>query len=298
MLDPQRHRGSRHLPAERRDVPCLRRLLPSGHPARGAQPLAGHLYLHARQRRRRRRRSDPRAGRDHSRASRDPESGRHPASRSRRDGGGIRSRAGAHGRADPPRAHATGRSALEGHPRQGAPRGRHEGRLRRKEGDGSAQSHLAVGRERATARTEGRRRARPGHACRQHPMLCAVRPPTTGVPKRSFAPLVPASDRHRGHGIVDLGAIRRPRRNDGRNRSFRALSARIGGHEGAWNDRRARRPGREAIALKRERARRPLGTRPTARVKRPDTPRPGPDHSRRSIRRECAIFMTRGPATC
>ena len=52
------------------------------------------------------------------------------------DGGGLRRRAGALGRADPPRAHATGRSALEGHPRQGAPRGRHEGRLRRKERDG------------------------------------------------------------------------------------------------------------------------------------------------------------------
>ena len=64
VLDPQRHRRSRDLPPERRDVPRLRGLLPCRHPPRGAQPLAGHLHLHPRQRRRGRRRPDPRAGRD------------------------------------------------------------------------------------------------------------------------------------------------------------------------------------------------------------------------------------------
>ena len=157
------------LPPERRDVPRLRRLLPRGHPPRGAQPPAGHLRLHARQRRRRRGRADPRAGRDHPRPARHPEPRRHPPRGPGGDGGRVRGRARAHRRARRcSRSRGRPSRCSSEIPVEDAARGGAQGRLRRQEGDRAARAHPPLGGQRAAARAGGRRDARARDARRQH----------------------------------------------------------------------------------------------------------------------------------
>ncbi len=91
VLDHERDRRLRHLPAERRDLPRVRRLLPRGHPPGGAQPPARRLHLHPRQRGRGRGRPDARARRDDPRPARHPQPRRHPPGRPGGDGGRVSS---------------------------------------------------------------------------------------------------------------------------------------------------------------------------------------------------------------
>ena len=155
----------------------------AGDPPRRAQPPAGHLRLHARQRRRRRGRPDARARRDHPRPARHPEPRRDPPGRSGGDGRRVRRRARAHRRPDAARAHAPGRAAADARfrcktRREGVLKG---GYIAKKE-TGAARAHSALGGQRAAARARRppRRsaRARASSACRASRASIASPPPT------------------------------------------------------------------------------------------------------------------------
>ena len=177
-------------------------------PPRGAQPPARHLRLHARQRRRRRGRAHPRAGGDHPRAcasSRTSTSSAPPIPR-RPPARGSR----ALDRTDGPTLLALTRQAvplLESHPRQDAPRGRAQGRLRRQEGDRAARSHPArPPAARCSTRSRPRKPLGPGTRVVSMPCFARFDRQPAAYRDEVLPRVVPAARLHRGHRDVHLGA--------------------------------------------------------------------------------------------
>src|SRR6185312_5057472 len=141
------------------------------------------------------------------------------------------------------------------------------------------------------------------------PVLLAIRPPAGGVPRRGAAALVPPPRLDRGHGDVDVGAVRRPRRSVDRDRSVWYVGAGRRSHERTRHDRRARDRRRQGAAghevVERVRASRCA----PAVLPSPPTPDRGesggdggdwlvPDTRARPRRRATIVWILPSPAAC
>ena len=251
VLHPQRHRRARHLPPERRDVPRLRRLLPSARIRLAALSHLPVIYVF----------THDSVGVGEDGPTHEPVETIpglrvipnldviRPADPEETAGAFV----AALERTDGPTLLALTRQAvplLKDIPvkarREGVMKG---GYVARKETAPLNLILMSAGSELQHA-LKAAETLGPGTRVVSIPCFARFDRQPAGVPERGPAAVVPASNRHRGHGLVDVGAVRRPRRRHHRNRSLRPLGAGSGGHEGARDDGRARHRGRKAIALK------------------------------------------------